>query len=93
MSFINDIIFNINIGNSLISQVTSTKFLGINLDTCLNWKWHLAYLKNKLLKIVWIIKNVPHFVNTSSMIKLYYALFYPHLIYCHGYASNLIAYN
>ena len=36
MSFKNDIIFNINIDNTLLSQVTSTKFLGINLDTCLN---------------------------------------------------------
>ena len=92
MSFKNDIIFNINIDNTLLSQVTSTKFLGINLDTCLIWKCHLAYLKNKLLKIVWIIKNVSYFVNTSAMIKLYYALFYSHLIYCiwgHGYVSNL----
>ena len=53
----------------------------------------LAYLKNKLLKILWTIQNIPCFVNTA-MIKLYYALFYPHLIYCieiwgHGYVSNL----
>ena len=79
MSFKNDIIFNINIDNTLLSQVPSTKFLGINLDTCLNWKCHLAYLKYKLLKILWIIKNVSYFVNTTAMIKLYYALFY--LIY------------
>ena len=94
MSFKNDIIFNINIYNTLLFQVTSTKCLGINLDTCLNWKCQLAYLKNILLKILWIIKNVSYFVNTSAMIKLYYALFYPHLIDCieiwgHGYVSNL----
>ena len=94
MSFKNDIIFNKNIDNTLLSQVTATTFLGINLDTCLNWKCNLAYLKNKLLKIVWIITNVSYFVNTSAMIKLYYALFYPHLIYRieiwgHGYVSNL----
>ena len=51
------------------------------MDTCLNWKFHLGYLKNKLLKIVWIIKNVSYFVNTSAMIKIYNVLFYPHLIY------------
>ena len=50
MSFKNDIIFNINIDNTILSQVSSTKFLGINLDTCLKWKCHLAYLKNKLLQ-------------------------------------------
>ena len=51
MSFKNYIIFNINIDNTLLSQVTSTTFLGIQIDTCLNWKCHLAYLKNKLLNI------------------------------------------
>ena len=48
MSFKNNIIFNINIDNTLLFQLTSTSFLGINLDTYLNWKCHLAYLKNKL---------------------------------------------
>ena len=52
MSFKNDIIFNINIDNTLVSQVTSTQCLGINLDNCLNWKCHLDYLKNKLLKML-----------------------------------------
>ena len=47
MSFKNDIIFNINIDNTLLSKVSSTTFLGINLYTCLNWKCHLGYLKNK----------------------------------------------
>ena len=41
-----------------------------------------------------IIKHVSYFVNTSVMLKLYYALFYPHLIYCiemsgHGHVSKL----
>ena len=84
MSFKNDIIFNINIDNTLLSQVASTKFLGINLDTFLNCKCHLAYLKNKLLKMLWILTNVSYFVNTYTMIKLYYALFNPHLIYCNN---------
>ena len=94
LMLLNDIIFNINIDNTLLSQVTSTTFLGINLDTCLNWKCHLAYLKNTLLKMLWIINLFSYFVNTTAMIKLYYALFYPHLIDCieiwgHGYVSHL----
>ena len=44
--------------------------------------------------MLWFITNVIYFVNTSAMIKLYYGLFFPHLIYCieiwgHGYVSNL----
>ena len=37
---------------------------------------YLGYIKNILLKIVWIIKNVSYFVNTSTMIKLYYTILY-----------------
>ena len=39
----------------LLTQVTSTKCLEIYLDTCLNWKSHLGYFLNKLLKMLWII--------------------------------------
>ena len=41
MSFINYIILNLNIDNILLFQVTSSKCLRINQDTCLNWKFHL----------------------------------------------------
>ena len=39
-------------------------------------------------------KNVSYFVNTSAMIKLYYVLFYPYLLYyieicVYSYVSNL----
>ena len=65
-----------------------------NIYNTLNWKSHFQFLKNKLLKIYWIIKNVSFCLNESAMIKLYYALFYPRLIYCleiwgHTYKSNI----
>ena len=63
MSFKNDIIFNINIDNTILSQVTIKIFIGINLDICLNLKFNLGYLKNKLLNILCIIKNVIYFEN------------------------------
>ena len=42
-----DIIFNINIDNIILSQVTSTKCLDIYLDTYLNCKCYLGCHKNK----------------------------------------------
>ena len=94
MSFRNDIEFEIEIENEPLVQVSETKFLGLIIDNSLNWKSHFQFLKNKLLKIYWIIKNVSFCLNESAMIKLYYALFYPHLIYCleiwgHTYKSNI----
>ena len=74
MSFRNDIEFEIEIENELLVQVSETKFLGLIIDNSLNWKSHFQFLKNKLLKIYWIIKNVSFCLNESAMIKLYYAL-------------------
>ena len=50
------------------------------IDSSLNWKSYLQLIKNKL-KIYWIIQNVSSCLDESAMIKPYYTLFYPHLIY------------
>ena len=93
MSFKNDIIFNINIDNTSLSQVTSKQILGINLDTCLNWKCHLAYLKNKLLKILLDHKKCFILCKYICHDQTILCFIYPHLIYCieiwgHGYVLN-----
>ena len=62
--------------------MSETNVHGLIIDSSFNWKSHFQFLKNKLLKIYLIIKNVSFCLNESAMIKLYYALFYPHLIYC-----------
>ena len=82
MSCRNDIEFYIVIENKYLVQVYETKFLWLIIDSSLNWKSHFKFLKNKLLKIYWIIKNVSFCLNESAMIKLYYSLFYHQLIYC-----------
>ena len=94
MSFRNDMEFKIEIENELLVQVSETKLFGLINDNSLNWKSHFQFLKNKLLKIYWIIKNVSFYLNESAMIKLYYALFYPDLIgfleiWGHTYKSNI----
>ena len=81
MSFRNDIEFEIAIVNNPLVQVSEIKFLGLIIDNSLNWKSHFQFLKNKLLKIYWIIKNVSFCLNESAMIKLYNALF-SHVMYC-----------
>ena len=41
------------INNSLVTQVSCSKFLGIILDNKLNWTSHIDYIKTKVLK-VWV---------------------------------------
>ena len=38
------------INNSMVTQVSCSKFLGIILDNKLNWTSHIAYIKNKIAK-------------------------------------------
>ena len=58
MSFRNDIEFEIVIENKPLVHVSEEKFLGLIIDSLLNWKSHLQFIKNKLLKIYWIMKNI-----------------------------------
>ena len=42
------------INNSMVTQVSCSKFLGIILDNKLNWTSHIAYIKNKIAKGIWV---------------------------------------
>ena len=66
----------------IIKQVNYTKFLGVNIDQNLNWKYHIDHVCLKLSKITGILYKVRHNLTTEAMISIYYTLCYPHLIYC-----------
>ena len=74
------LIFKIN--DSPIDLVNYTKFSCIQLDRDLNFSSHARYISVKLAKVVGIFNRIHVFIPQSSLINLYYSLFYPHLIYC-----------
>ena len=45
----------ITIRNEMIGRVYSTKFLGVLIDSKLNWKCHVHYINNKLSKCIGIM--------------------------------------
>ena len=63
MSFRNDIEFENSIENKPLIQVSETKLLGLIIYNSLNWKSNFQFVKNKLLKIYWIINNVSLCIN------------------------------
>ena len=94
ISFINYIEFEIAIENKPIVKLSEKKLLRLIIDNSVQRKSHFQFLKNKLLTLYWIIKNVSFWLNESAMIILYYVVFYSHLIYClemlrHTYKSNI----
>ena len=51
------------------------------MDSHLNWKKQIEYKTKKIRRGIGILCKVRHFVDQSVLLKLYYALIYPFLIY------------
>jgi hypothetical protein len=75
------------INNTPLSQVgkeyddQSTKFLGVHIDECLSWKYHLQHVNKKISRSLWIMKQVKHILPADSMRTLYFTLIHPHITY------------
>ena len=74
--------FEIKIGEKEIQQVNSAKYLGVTLDHKLNWEPHLKQLKSKLSRSSFIFNRLKNYVDSKTLLMVYYSLFYSHLQYC-----------
>ena len=73
---------NIQIDNTNISQVESTKFLGVYIGSKLTWKVHIDYLCKLLSRNSGVMNKLKPFVPSHVMFILYSALILPYLNYC-----------
>ena len=79
--------------NTVIKQVTETKFLGVLIDQHLSWKPHIDFVSKKISKSVGIIAKARFYLSSQTLMTLYYSLEYPFLTYCNvawssAYCSN-----
>ena len=72
----------IHICNEPIKCVSNTKFLGVIIDSKLNWAAHILYIKNKIAKSLGIIFKIRSFLNKLTLRNMYFTFIYPYLIYC-----------
>ena len=75
-------------------MVYTTKFLGVVIDSKLNWKDHVVLVKSKLSKSISIMHKAKHLLDRRSGMMVYVSLFLPYLIYCcevwgNTYSSNI----
>ena len=54
--------FKINISNNVIDRSMNTKFLGVIIDSKLNWAAHILYIKNKIYKSIGIIFKIINYL-------------------------------
>jgi hypothetical protein len=72
---------NIKINNTQLEIVQKTTFLGLILDSQLNWKLHLEKITKKVAKVIGIISRAKQLLNKKTLIQLYFSFAYPYLIY------------
>ena len=81
----------LTLNNSQIPVVNETKFLGVIFDGKLNFKSHIAYLKEKCLKslnLIKVVANTKWGADRDSLLQLYRALIRSKLDYgCVVYGS------
>ena len=73
---------NILIDNNQLSQVKTTKFLGVLIDDNLSWKTHTTHVCNIISKYNGIIRKVRQFIPSDSLPTLFNTLVYPYINYC-----------
>lgn len=64
-----------------VSEVNVTNFLGLTIDSNLNWKGHISYNNSKISKCCYALSIVTNVSNKQTAINAYYGLVYPHLCY------------
>ena len=73
---------NINMDNSEIEQVFSTKFLGVIINENLTWSDHTCVLLNKTSKNLGVIRKLSKTLPLDILHSLYNTLIDPYLQYC-----------
>ena len=68
--------------NTIIEKVEEFNFLGLTLDTHVNWKKHTEKVSNKCSRIIGILNRLKHTLPQRIKIMLYNSLLLPHINYC-----------
>ena len=73
---------NLQINNNDIQSVTEFNFLGLYLNSKLNWDTHINVIGKKISRAVGIIKKLQLIFPQKILISLYNTLLLPHINYC-----------
>ena len=53
-----------------LSRVFVTKFLGVHMDSKLDWNYHIGIVRNKVAKNVSVMNRVKHVLTSSALYSL-----------------------
>lgn len=65
-----------------LTRADTIKYLGVYIDSHLNWKYHLGNLKSRVRKLIYIFKKLRLSADTKILKTIYFALCQSILGYC-----------
>ncbi len=72
----------IRIGECVLEQVKSSKYLGMQVDENLKWDSHIDTLRRKLASKVGLLKRLRRIIPNETLLQLYKSIVLPHFDYC-----------
>ena len=88
-----DVCMNVQIDDDPIPFVTKTKLLGVHLDNNLTWQDHIKHIHNKIVKNLYLLKQIKDYLSIKDRKLFYNSYILPHLDYCSviwGNCSNYL---
>ena len=85
--------FQIKINDSCFQRTKCAKYLGVLIDSSLDWSSHFQYIKSKLVRASYLFHKIRNVVPVDVLKMLYFSLVHCHLKYCivsWGTATNSV---
>ena len=73
--------FNLAINNKQLKREFCIRYLGILIDSNLNWKDQVECIVKKIRRSIGILSKLWYYIDLLILLSLYYALIYPFLTY------------
>lgn len=71
----------IKIGGEFVERKDHIKFLGMIIDSKLDWQKHIQYAKGKITSSIYAMKRMKNIMPRKVLLTLYYSMIYPYLDY------------
>jgi hypothetical protein len=87
---LSDVFNDIKVSNNTIMGVNQYNYLGLTIDTNLNWSPHIKDLSSKLSPTVGVLKKARYFLNKNTLMLIYSASInsrFPYLLPIWGTAA------
>ena len=64
-----------------LCQKDNIKYLGVLVDSHLNWKHHILHVSKKISRSIGVMYRIRKYINLNVLKSIYYSLIYSHIVY------------